>query len=294
MEIAPIGAVAVFAPWLRKAGAICKPVTAETVGALYALRGGFAYGKGSLGGEYGDGPGAFTKEDWELYGQDADGDGAIDITSVADATVSTGRQLCDLAGQAESWLQEGAVAGDVLEVTLAAYLGSPEAVLAAGGLPSPVGDGASSVASEIADVLAAREPITAALAPFFYGGSGFGISEIVDAAAKFIGLPYVWGGGGAAGPSMGGFDCSGLTTYAVNSALGVVIPRTSEEQWLVGSEVSLAEAKPGDLVFGEFAEAGPGHVGIYVGEGQMLHAPTSGDVVRISAVFPDMRARTLG
>lgn len=103
----------------------------------------------------------------------------------------------------------------------------------------------------------------------------------------------MWGGGNVNGPSGGGFDCSGLTSYAVHAATteNVSLPRTSETQWNVGTEIPLADARPGDLLFGNWGPASPGHVAIYLGNGKMVHAPTTGDVVRIAPVFDGMKAR---
>ncbi len=65
------------------------------------------------------------------------------------------------------------------------------------------------------------------------------------------------------------------------SAGKVSLPRTSEQQWGgVGVEIPIDQARPGDLVFGSWGPNGPGHVGIYAGNGQMVHAPTTGDVVK--------------
>jgi cell wall-associated NlpC family hydrolase len=95
----------------------------------------------------------------------------------------------------------------------------------------------------------------------------------VDAALSKMGSPYVWG---ATGP--GTFDCSGLTSWAYNQA-GVSIPRSSRAQSTFGQSVSRSQLQPGDLVF---FYSPVSHVGIYIGDGQMVHAPTSGDVVKIS------------
>ncbi|WP_007026027.1 C40 family peptidase [Saccharomonospora iraqiensis] len=95
----------------------------------------------------------------------------------------------------------------------------------------------------------------------------------IDAAMAKRGSPYVWG---ATGPSE--FDCSGLTQWAYNQA-GVSIPRTSRSQSQYGTPVSRSQLQPGDLVF---FYSPVSHVGIYIGNGQMVHAPTSGDVVKVS------------
>jgi hypothetical protein len=88
-----------------------------------------------------------------------------------------------------------------------------------------------------------------------------------------------------------GFDCSGLIQYA-GKQIGITLPRTAAQQATVGTEVaSLAQARPGDLVVLENGH----HIGIYVGDGKMLHAPKTGDVVKISKVWETpMTIRRLG
>ncbi len=85
-----------------------------------------------------------------------------------------------------------------------------------------------------------------------------GNGQVVAAAREYLGTPYVWGGGGIGGPSGGGFDCSGLTSFAVHAASAgkVSLPRTSEQQWTVGVEVPIEKAQPGDLVFGSWGRPG--------------------------------------
>lgn len=102
-------------------------------------------------------------------------------------------------------------------------------------------------------------------------------SEVVAVAERYLGVPYVWGG---ASPRTG-FDCSGLVQYVYHQ-IGVALPRTSQQQAHVGTPVaSLAQASPGDLlIFNSPADGPDGHVGIYVGGGQMIDAPYTGAVVR--------------
>ena len=102
-------------------------------------------------------------------------------------------------------------------------------------------------------------------------------TDIVSAGKKFIGLPYLWGG-----MSSFGYDCSGFS-YSMCKANGYVIPRDAHEQAAKGLKVELDSLEPGDLLFFAYEE-GKGsihHVGIYYGEGQLLHSPKTGKSVEI-------------
>lgn len=106
-------------------------------------------------------------------------------------------------------------------------------------------------------------------------------SNLINYARRFLGVPYGWG---ATGPNS--FDCSGFTQYVFRNAAGINIGRTTYDQINAGVEVSQANLQPGDLVFPH-----SGHVGIYIGNGQMIHAPSTGDVIKISSVYSFWRAR---
>lgn len=100
---------------------------------------------------------------------------------------------------------------------------------------------------------------------------------IVAEAEKYLGVDYVWGG-----TSPSGFDCSGLVQYCLNS-LGISIDRVAEDQFNAGMPVSRDELQPGDLVF--FEQNGYiHHVGIYVGNNMMIHAPHTGEVVKYQSL----------
>jgi cell wall-associated NlpC family hydrolase len=105
---------------------------------------------------------------------------------------------------------------------------------------------------------------------------------VVGIAMRYLGTPYVWGGA-----SPGGFDCSGLVAY-VYAQVGVSLPHYTGAQWNVGVPVSHSDLQPGDLVFFD----GLGHVGIYIGGGQFIHAPHTGDVVKISSLSESWYAST--
>lgn len=101
--------------------------------------------------------------------------------------------------------------------------------------------------------------------------------KIVNTAAGYLGVPYVWGG-----TTPDGFDCSGLVQYVLNS-LGINISRVTQTQVKEGVPVSKGDLQPGDLVFFE-SNGDVHHVGIYVGNGMMIHAPRTGDVVRYQSI----------
>jgi cell wall-associated NlpC family hydrolase len=113
----------------------------------------------------------------------------------------------------------------------------------------------------------ASTPDATVAPPSQYGG-------VVGIAMRYLGTPYAWGGS-----SPGGFDCSGFVMY-VYGQMGVSLPHYTGAQWNVGVPVSRGDLQPGDLVFFD----GLGHVGIYVGGGSFIHAPHTGDVVKVSSM----------
>ena len=105
--------------------------------------------------------------------------------------------------------------------------------------------------------------------------------SVVAIATQAKGTPYVWGGGNSNGPTKGGFDCSGLLQFAFKKGAGIDIPRTAEMQRLKSKYISESQAVSGDAVF---FGAPAYHCGIYLGGGQMIHAPYTGSVVRTEKV----------
>jgi peptidoglycan DL-endopeptidase CwlO len=107
--------------------------------------------------------------------------------------------------------------------------------------------------------------------------------QVVGIALQYLGIPYVWGG---ASPSTG-FDCSGFVMY-VFAQVGVSLPHHAASMYGYGTPVGRDQLAPGDLVFFD----GLGHMGIYIGGGQFVHAPHTGDVVKISSLYESWYAST--
>ena len=97
-------------------------------------------------------------------------------------------------------------------------------------------------------------------------------SQVISLAMQHLGTPYVWGGS-----SPSGFDCSGLISY-VYAQIGISLPHHAASQYNYGTPVAYEDLQPADLVF----FSGLGHMGMYIGGGQFIHSPHTGDVVKIS------------
>ncbi|ADG73683.1 NLP/P60 protein [Cellulomonas flavigena DSM 20109] len=98
-------------------------------------------------------------------------------------------------------------------------------------------------------------------------------NAVLEVAARYVGVPYVYGG-----TTPDGFDCSGFTSY-VYAQLGITLPRTSSAQRNAGTVVSRADAQPGDIIWS------PGHIGIYAGGNQMIDSPRPGKTVQFRTIW---------
>jgi cell wall-associated NlpC family hydrolase len=102
---------------------------------------------------------------------------------------------------------------------------------------------------------------------------------ITKTAKQYIGIPYCRGG-----KTTRCFDCSGFTKYVYRSQ-GINLPPTAHGQYKIATKVSAKEAQPGDLVFFQYRNGWVYHVGIYVGDGKVLHSPRRGKSVRIESIW---------
>lgn len=166
--------------------------------------------------------------------------------------------------QAEAQAQADAAASQAAQEEAASSSGSEEY--------SGSGGYSGSSESSYSDSSGSADPVS-------YSGSG-GASAAISAAYSYTGVPYVW-----AGESYGGVDCSGLTMLAWRAA-GVYLTHSSRVQYGQGSQVPLASAQPGDLVFwsSNGTQSGIYHVAMYLGGGQMIEAPTFGYTVRVTSM----------
>lgn len=105
------------------------------------------------------------------------------------------------------------------------------------------------------------------------------VRNVVNLAHEYLGVRYQWGGE----DPQTGFDCSGLVQYLYGQQ-GVTLPRRSQDQWRTGMSISRNQLQPGDAVFFHAGPEGPEHEGLYVGGGKFIHAPHTGDVVKVSSL----------
>jgi hypothetical protein len=158
-------------------------------------------------------------------------------------------------------------------VEVQARISAVEARIAtlSGAVPPRAATGASLTQPAFGQVLAKATTAEGAASSTVAG------EAVVATAEQHLGVPYRWGGTDPAT----GLDCSGLVQLVFREH-GISVPRTAAQQATVGTEVaSLEQARPGDLVVLEHGT----HIGIYVGDGKMLHAPKAGDVVKVSKVW---------
>jgi cell wall-associated NlpC family hydrolase len=183
---------------------------------------------------------------------------------------------------------------DPTSLMLAGYNAGPAAIFAAHGIPQN-----GQTPDYVRSILASAPNFAGATDTTAAAGS-FAAREI-ETARKYLGIPYAWAGGDYLGPTRGqcsvgaaandcvkvGFDCSGLVLYAVYVAShgAIRLSHSADEQTRHGTPVPIAQLRPGDLIgFTDPGSSVAHHVGIYLGNDQLLNAPESNEMVRIDSL----------
>lgn len=264
-----------WVPWVIKSGHMCAAVTPPQIAAQIETESDWRPtldGPPTRSGRA-QGMAQFMPGEWGQWGRDEDGNGVSSPYDPPDAIVAMGRYDCALAKDVAN------EPGDKMANMLAAYNAGPNRVHKYHG-PPPFKETQNYIKR-----IKERIPKYVAVAGPPGGGPATGFAQAeINAAKRYLGTKYVWGGGDTSGPTMGGFDCSGLVIYAVYQASGgkISLPHQAKVQATMGQPVSRDQMRPGDVI--AFALHGDeiDHIGIYVGNNQMIHAPQTGDVVRIA------------
>lgn len=267
-----------YVPWVLRAGSLCAAVPPAVIAGQDQAESG--WNPSAVSGAGAEGIAQFLPSTFPVWGRNDDGTGSVSPYNPRDEIMAQGRYDCSLAAAAQRLISNGQASGTATDLALAAYNAGPGAVVQAHGIPAV----AASYVHEI-DSLAAAKYAAVTTTPASQSGL-----TAVAAAETALGTPYYYGGSCSDPHGMspsGWCDCASLVQMAWRAA-GVSLPRTTYQQWHAGTPVSsVSQLVPGDLVFipgSDATAAGPGHVGMYVGNGLLINAPATGQVVRLEPV----------
>lgn len=288
--IAPGTIPADYQTWVLQAGSLCGQIVAPLIAAQLDVES--SWNPNAVSPSGAQGLAQFMPGTWPSWGRDDDGNGRISPFDPGDAIMAQARFMCYLVDQTSRLVQTGGAPGDPTDLALAAYNAGLQAVIDSGGIP-PFPETQAYV-PKIRALQATYTAKTDTGNGTGTGGSGTDASGLVQYAVAELGKPYVFGGGDATGPTgIGrdgrgpGFDCSGLVLYAAYKAKRIRLDH------FVGSQINrpgnivipadLSKMRPGDLI--GFSLYRPlDHIGLYVGNGQMIVAPRTGKNVEYASL----------
>lgn len=258
-----------YVQWVERAGSECGAVSAPQIAAQIQQESGWRPNVVSSAGA--EGIAQFLPATFAVYGR-PDAPGPLSPFNAGDAIMAMGRYDCAIAKAVAG------VPGSLLSNMLAGYNAGTNAVLHYGGVP-PFAQTQQYVAA-----IEALIPEFEASTPVATGA--FAETEIA-AAERWLGTPYVFGGGNIDGPTTGlagslsGFDCSGLVLYAAYQASGgkLTLPHSSEMMATMGTAVPPSQLQPGDVIAIQVDPGDFSHIVIYIGGGMVIQAPQPGENV---------------
>jgi cell wall-associated NlpC family hydrolase len=269
-------------PVLDEAGGLCPGSSAPLLAAQIDAESSWNPSAVSPAGA--EGIAQFLPATFATYARNDDGTGNVSPFNPVDAVMAMGRYDCALLADVSGLTNQ-----TLVSLMLAAYNAGVGVVLAFQGIP-PYPETEAYVGR-----VESLVPIYTASLSSGSASSSFG-QLVVAAATGELGVPYSWGGGNASGPTYGiasgantiGFDCSGLVLFAVAQASSgqITLPHSSELQAAMGTPVAPADIQPGDVI--AFAlganQTNFDHIGIYIGNNEMIDAPDTGAFVRVDTL----------